>query len=558
MTLENSKTLIVVPARGGSKGIPRKNLRLLGDEPLIAHILRVARGVQNARLVVSTDDGEIAEVARQYGAEVIMRPPELASDEATLDQTVVHVWECAQILHECQYEKVVTLQPTSPFTQQPTIETAIGMLEDVDSVLSVTDVRHLRWTEDEEGPKPLFSERVNRQWLPPTWSETGGVIACRSEILTTGSRIGGQVALLKVDERESLDIDTHMDWAVAESILATPRTAIRVIGDLEHGLGHVFRGLTLADSMHSKPLFITHSSSEMGADIIRSRHYECRSHDNLQELMDILIEKNVKVLINDVLDTDADEMEAIRNECGCLLANFEDMGSGSMVADVTFNALYEHPSPEANQLYGWRWFCLREEFIHNPLQDSEDDDCTRVLIAFGGTDPRELTIHVVNSIAEQSELVSKIALTVVVGPGNPNREKINKVVENISNQFWSTEVRHEVRRMSDLMRAADMAITSNGRTVFELAACHTPMIVICQNKRETTHTFTRKCGAAIDLGFSEEFPDTEFAEAFRVMALDASMRESMVKGLHEFELGNGTKRVLNEISERYRKKRQDT
>ena len=555
MATKNVRTLIVVPARGGSKGVPRKNLRLLGGEPLIVHILRTADGIENTHLVVSTDDDEIAEVARQCGAEVIIRPPELASDEATLDQAVIHVWERAEALHACEYDHVITLQPTSPFTQRSTIEEAIGMLDTADSVLSVTDVRHLRWTEDEEGPKPLYSERVNRQWLPPTWSETGGVIACRSEVLSTGSRVGGQIALLKVGERESLDIDTHMDWAVAESIIATPRTAIRVIGDLEHGLGHVFRGLTLADSMYSKPIFITHSSSAMGAEIIRSRHYECHSHEDRQGLIDILREMDVEVLINDVLDTDAEEMESIRNECGCLLANFEDLGSGSMVADITFNALYEHASPSSNQLYGWRWFCLREEFVHHQLRELSDAEGMNVLVAFGGTDPRELTLHVISSIAAQDALASTINLTVVVGPGNPNLKRIEELVEEVSDGFHSTSVRHEVRRMSDLMRAADMAITSNGRTVFELAACHTPMIVICQNERETTHTFTRECGAAIDLGFSEEFPEVEFTEAFRTMAVDADMREKMVKGLYGFELENGTKRVLNEISKRYRKKR---
>ena len=103
MATKNVRTLIVVPARGGSKGVPRKNLRRLGGEPLIVHILRTADGIENAHLVVSPDDDEIAEVARQCGAEVIIRPPELASDEATLDQAVIHVWEHAVPAHQHQH-----------------------------------------------------------------------------------------------------------------------------------------------------------------------------------------------------------------------------------------------------------------------------------------------------------------------------------------------------------------------------------------------------------------------------------------------------------------------
>ena len=92
----------------------------------------------------------------------------------------------------------------------------------------------------------------------------------------------------------------------------------------------------------------------------------------------------------------------MKSSTNCIIVNFEDLGSGSAIADVTFNALYEHENPLPNQRYGWEWFCAREEFC-NLEQIGESKNQTNVLITFGGTDPRNLTTETINYLSQEKE-----------------------------------------------------------------------------------------------------------------------------------------------------------
>ena len=429
----------------------------------------------------------------------------------------------------------------------------ISLLDNSDCVISVSDSRHLRWTENEEGPIPLYDQRINRQWLPPNWSETGGVIGCRREIIDSGTRIGGKTSLLKLSGAEAIDIDTHIDWALAESLLSTPTIGIRVIGDTQHGLGHVFRGLTIANRLNSKPLFITDANSSLAKELIESRNYLCKQYSTNEELIEILINNEIEVLLNDILDTTSEEIILLKESTNCIIVNFEDMGTGSAVADVTFNALYEHANPLPNQRYGWEWFCAREEFCN--LEDStEINKNTNVLITFGGTDPRNLTTEVLNYFS-QDEISKNLDVNVILGPGNKNTEEIKHLVDKIQSNFSSLILMTEVPRISEFMQLADVAITSNGRTVFEIAACKTPMITISQNERETLHTFSQKCKGAIDLGYSIEFPTLTFDEAIKSLIQDNLLREQMKTNLSGYNLSSGTERVISEITRLYTSRR---
>ena len=538
-------TLIVVPARGGSKGVPRKNLRLLSGRPLIHHCLRTALAAAGCITVVTTEDEEIATVAKQVGAHVIERPDHLSADETTLDDVVVHAVEAAEAEFGHTFAKIVTIQPTSPFVSSDTIQAAIDALDDADSALSVCDDRHLRWTEVDGNPVPMFEARLNRQWMEPCWVENGGIIACRRSMIDSGSRIGGEIALMKVDAHEGHDIDTHLDWALAEALVSTPTVAFRVIGNATFGLGHAFRALTLADRLASKPLFITDSASDLAHDLIASRHHEVVQCDLTDDLVKLLDEREIDILVNDILDTTKEEIEQLRSPTR-LIVNFEDMGAGSAEADLTINALYEHANPLPNQRYGWPWVCLREEFLYG---DAESNDGLNVLATFGGTDPRDLSSEVIRALAGNG-----VNLTLILGPGNPRKELLTALCAELESSFSSLTILTSVKRMSDYMRAADFAITSNGRTVYELAACGTPMITISQNEREDLHTFSSICDGAINLEWSAVFPTEEFTAATQRLYSNETERARMSEELKRYDLASGTERVVAELIRMHRRR----
>ncbi|WP_172119361.1 acylneuraminate cytidylyltransferase family protein [Actinomyces faecalis] len=221
--------LAVIPVRGGSKGIPRKNLRDVGGKPLVAWTIEQALAATgDLRVVVSTEDAEIAQVARTVGAEVIDRPAELALDTTATEPVIIHAMD---ILAEQGYEPdyVMLLQATSPVRRPGTIDRALAQIVQtgVDSLVGVVpQTPFLWWTaRDGHGPTADFdvSRRPRRQELTEDqmrYRETGSLYVTRPWVYREQmNRIGGQIGLFIMDEVEGVDIDGPLDLALAGKTL---------------------------------------------------------------------------------------------------------------------------------------------------------------------------------------------------------------------------------------------------------------------------------------------------------------------------------------------------
>ena len=265
----NNKILVVIPARGGSKGIPRKNIRLLNNRPLISYAIGVARSSQYVDdVVVTTDDSEITLIAEKFGASVVRRSSELASDEIPLDPVVYNAMIQKEKLAFDEYDIVITLQPTSPLLKTQTLDKAIEKFEDfsVDSVISVVDDRHLKWGYDDDNQRyfPLYMQRVNRQYLPKSFRETGAILATRRAFVNETSRLGENISIIEVSREESIDIDTYEDWWLAENYLNRKRIAVVVNAYNEIGTGHIYRCLSIASKLvFHEVLFLLDGSHQL-------------------------------------------------------------------------------------------------------------------------------------------------------------------------------------------------------------------------------------------------------------------------------------------------------
>lgn len=226
------RVLGLVPARGGSKGVPRKNLRPLAGEPLLAYTARAARdsGVLD-RVVLSTDDDEIAGLGRAVGLEVpFVRPAALAADDTPMLAVVQHA-VAALTGAGWQPDAIVLLQPTSPLRRASHIRDAVALLQEsgADSVVSVVEVpRHLSpdYVMAIRGGvlQPFLPEgaRVTRrQDARPAYSREGTVYACwRRTLERTGGIYGDHCRPLVIDAADALSIDSQADWEEAERRLA--------------------------------------------------------------------------------------------------------------------------------------------------------------------------------------------------------------------------------------------------------------------------------------------------------------------------------------------------
>lgn len=219
-------TLAIIPARGGSKGIPRKNLRNLGGKPLVVWTIEQALATPGLGVYVSTEDAEIAEVARGAGAGVIDRPAELAQDTTATEPVVEHAID---VLTEQgrRPDQVMLLQATSPLRLPTTMARALEEFaaSGADSMVGVVPEPIFIWQKE---PRVVahypYQNRPRRQDMTPDqlrYRETGSLYLTRTEIYQREhNRLGGTIELFVMDPIEGIDIDAPQDFDLAAAELA--------------------------------------------------------------------------------------------------------------------------------------------------------------------------------------------------------------------------------------------------------------------------------------------------------------------------------------------------
>lgn len=218
-------TVGIITARGQSKQLARKNLRLLAGRPLLAHTIEAARGARSLdRVVVTTDDAAIARAAIVAGAEVpFMRPAELASDVAASVDAVRHAVAQLEAAGD-SIDIVVTLQPTSPFRSAAHIDAAVDLLRrrDADSVVTVASldipISVLGYLDDDAFVRLAEVSDVRRQAAPRSVRLTGAIYVTRRALLDEGRLVGDRPIALELEGTAAIDIDTAEDLAHARSI----------------------------------------------------------------------------------------------------------------------------------------------------------------------------------------------------------------------------------------------------------------------------------------------------------------------------------------------------
>lgn len=224
----NAKILVIIPARGGSKGIPRKNLVMLQDRPLLSYSIDHAlRTACIDRVVVSTDDQEIGTVAQAYGAEVVWRPDTLSTDQASSESALLHTLDYLKDKEQYEPDLVVFLQATSPLRDPNDVQNAIDLLleENADSLFSSCVVEGFVWRTTEDMLTPVDynpGKRPRRQDLKEMIvEENGSIYIFRPWVLREkGSRLGGQICHYDMPRAHSFQIDDPQDLAFMRQLFA--------------------------------------------------------------------------------------------------------------------------------------------------------------------------------------------------------------------------------------------------------------------------------------------------------------------------------------------------
>lgn len=530
------KILAIIPARAGSKGIPNKNIRIIGEHPLIYYSIKNAlKSERITDVVVSTDSHQVRTIAKQMGVEVHWRDSNLCGDEITLDAVVADA-----IPKKYTWDYVVTMQPTSPTLTVDTLDSAIdyAISKDLDTVISAINRPHLSWGEKDGKKIPNYVSRLNRQYLPPCYVETGAFLISKASVITSKSRIGDKVDIYEVSEEEAYDIDTFDDLQSVAAKFCRKKVAIYVNGNNKRGMGHIYRALELADEFYVKP-DIYYDINQTDPKVFGYTTHKLIPVDGIAELYQKCKENQYGLFINDILTTSIDYMIGLKSVMpNAKIINFEDDGEGIVKADLVFNALF-HDSQYPQIKAGEKYYISGKTFMfYEPI--TIKNEVENVFVSFGGADPQNYTDRLLQMICKPE--YNKYKFTVVLGRAKDNVDELMKY-----NQYKNIDVLYDVSDMPELMINCDVAITSRGRTGYELAILGIPSIAMAQNKREEKHGFVSNENGFSYIGLN---PSDEIIESSLNMYLRMSKesRQHFQDLLLSHDLRSGRKRVMNLIN----------
>lgn len=227
------KILAIIPARGGSKRVKNKNIRELGGKPLIAHTIAQAKASNHiGKIIVSTDSDDIAKIAKENGAEVIIRPAEIAADGSTEYEYYTHTLALLKEKENYEPDLIVNLYPTSPFRRSETIDRAIEKMlahPEADSLRSVrkcSEHPYKMWRVIGEYLEPFVPSKNNNlhtfstQLFPEVYIQNAAIYIMRSEaFFRLKATLGNNILSFIMDDEESMDINSEADFSLAEAIL---------------------------------------------------------------------------------------------------------------------------------------------------------------------------------------------------------------------------------------------------------------------------------------------------------------------------------------------------
>ena len=527
------RVVAIVPARGGTDSVPYLNIKRLGDRPLLVHTLDAAKQAGCVdRVVVSTDDAQVAEIARAAGADApFLRPSQLAGDIPSLKPVIVHAVREIEATGD-RADIVVVLQATTPFRPASAIEEAVERLvsADLDTVLSVTEDRTLNWRAMGEVLVPVLTHAGRRLDQEPLYSENGGVVAMRRAVLDAPSRFGKRIGFIVLDKRAGLAVHDLDDFWMAERLLRQPRILFRTDGSTRIGMGHVFRSLAIADALRqtspAELAFLMSSDHREGILEVTRRGHALRvaADTRIETAVEHIRDFAPAILINDLPALDSGYLRAL-SHLGTTTVNLVDTLDDLEVTEhykqVIVSVMGEERETPEGFYGGPEYAILRSQF--RDREKELRDHSKLVLLSFGGSDPQGLTVKAARALATLSH---EIEIVAVAGPAFSYRAEFEALARTLPRKV--TLINEASGHIAELMLEADVVVGSGGMSVYEIAALGTPGLVLAQNAKEDQRMreFARH-GTVEYLGLGTEVDETALARAVAALLDDVPRRRAM-------------------------------
>jgi spore coat polysaccharide biosynthesis predicted glycosyltransferase SpsG/CMP-N-acetylneuraminic acid synthetase len=525
---------IIIPAIKKNAVIPDQLVKKLNGQTLIQRAIDVSKEVANDEdIYVITDSQEIALICERNNIKYFY--------DAGLNVNTKYILDSLEFIFEefsKKYEFFLLNRANTPLVNSGLMKEAISFFRQNEDKLIVSvkkERRRVFKTSNGDLNSILFDEKDN------FFEEVNAFQISRFDSLKNKQ---SKTLPYVLPTDIAIEIDGYQSWWICEKLLSRKRIVFNVIGSIQVGMGHIYRCLALAHEItNHEIIFVCDDEHEIVVEKIASTDYRVLSCKK-DKLIDFIIDLKPDLVINDILNSEEEDILKLK-EKKIQTVNFEDLGSGSSYADIVINELYDVPQLSGSNYYwGHDYFILRDEFI-DAKPHSILEPIASVLITFGGTDQNDLTRKILELILPDC-IKRRLEIYIVCGSGYNYKNELEKYIEQQS--YDRIEFTYAAGAISKIMEKTQIAISSNGRTVYELADMNIPSIILSHHEREDTHTFACLENGFVNMGvYNEANSNEDLLDNLIKLVDDYSYRKLLFLNIKKYNFRSNKSKVLNMI-----------
>jgi len=491
-------------------------------------------GVEKSEIHLLTDSEEVRQIAERNGVQSYWDPELIWSETDFSSKISGYLQQATQ-----NSEYVLLLSPYAPLLTTELINRAKKALVESkkDLLKPIEQVRgHVYEKNDQTTFMALFGNTHETHAI-----ESKAFVLLRSDLFRKSFKQNSTVLSWAVEDN-LMEIQSYQDWWVCEKLLGSKRIVFRVIGNEKVGMGHIYRALSLAHEITDHEiLFVSDNDNTVAVNKLAGYDYWLGIYD-ADRVVENIISLKPDLVINDMLSTTKADVLALQQQ-GIKVINFEDLGEGARQADLTINELYDEPQFEGGKIcWGHQYFFVRNEFDDaKPHRFKKSVDT--LLLAFGGTDQHDLSRNIYHAIRELCKS-RNIRVNIVTGAGYVGYDQLDAEVKNepLVTLTQGTGV------ISNIMEQSQIAIISNGRTVYELVHMNIPAITISQHQRENTHNFACEANGFVSIGlFENGTTQAKVVKQLTRLLDDDAYRQQLFERTTKYRFNSNKKKVLKQI-----------
>jgi len=543
LRIMNKENLILIIARGGgTKNVSKQNLRLVNGKPLLYYVLKTAKSCKNCHTVVSTDSDEIMTYVKFFGGSVIKRAKTLAKDETSLEKIGIDTLNQLKN-NKNNFKKCLIIHPHFPLIKSNTIQKFFKSINNNTKV--VFGYEFDKYTKENFGKlqqkNKIFQESKDIVKLKK-------IVSFDCKQLLKNKKFNQQISGIPLTQDEIFSPNNYHDFATLENVLNRKKIIVRVDGDINIGLGHVYNMLTILNNIRNEDILVVmNKKKNLGKQKFLEHLYNVKFFSTNKEFWKIIKNFKPNIIFNDILNTERNYVEKLK-KLNLFVVNFEDLGEGRKYADLVFNPIFENKNILNHEYYGSEYACVRDEFrVFSRIKQKKK--FSKIAITLGGVDKKNNSLRIL-SIIKKFELLKNIKIEIILGLGFKHKEKIQKFTREMNNQGYNIHILEKVELLSKHMIDCDYVITSNGRTVFEVASLGIPLISLSVNKRERQHNFVENKKIGYHIDFTQIKSGLMLRKCIKQMS-QIKNREKFISNLEKQNLRKGIDKVTSIILTKY-------